>query len=62
MEKRRSFLVVDGRVVTLSFTPVPNEVISDRLRQMLIASYEDNGTFANSNGGDYDNGGETDAP
>ena len=62
MEKRRSFLVVDGRVVTLSFTPVPNEVISDRLRQMLIASYEDNGTFETPEKFEYDTGGETDAP
>ncbi len=57
-----SFLIVDGHVVTVSFSPVPNPTAVGRLKQMLLASYADHHRFANPDEGDYDNGGEAHVP
>ena len=57
-----SFLIVDGYVVTVSFSPEPNPVAVGRLKQILLASYASNHRFAASDSPVYDNGGETDVP
>ena len=53
---------VDGHVVTFSFAAEPNDAICERLKQMLISSYEETDRFAETDEIEYNNGGETDAP
>ncbi len=57
-----SFLIVDGHVVTVSFSPEPNPAAINRMKQMLLSSYAERGRFAESNDPVYDNGGEAHAP
>ena len=57
-----SFLIVDGHVVTVSFSPELNPAAVDRLKQMLISSYKENGRFADSDRPVYDDGGNAHAP
>ena len=57
-----SFYAVDGHIVTFSFAAEPNTALCDRLKQMLIASYEENDRIAETAKTEYDNGGETDVP
>ena len=57
-----SFLIVDGHVVTVSFSPKPNPAAMNRMKQMLISSYTERGRFADSDDPVYDNGGEVHAP
>ena len=61
-QKQMDFLIVDGHVVTVSFSPEPNPSAVDRLKQMLLASYADHHRFANPDGDNYDDGGEAHAP
>ena len=61
-QKHMDFLIVDGHVVTVSFSPEPNPAAVDRLKQILLASYVDHHRFANPDEDDYDNGGEAHAP
>ncbi len=57
-----SFLIVDGHVVTVSFSPEPDPTAINRLKQMLISSYAERGRFADSGNPVYDNGGEAHVP
>ena len=57
-----SFLIVDGHVVTVSFSPELNPAAMNRMKQMLISSYTERGRFADSDDPVYDNGGEVHAP
>ena len=57
-----SFLIVDGHVVTVSFSPEPDPTAMNRMKQMLLASYASNHRFADSDRPVYDNGGETHVP
>ena len=57
-----SFLIVDGHVVTVSFTHEPNPEAKDRMREMLLASYSNSRRFADSDEPVYDDGGEAHAP
>ena len=57
-----SFLIVDGHVVTVSFSRESNQTAMDRMKQMLLASYASNHRFADSDDPVYDNGGEAHAP
>ncbi len=57
-----SFLIVDGHVVTVTFSPEPNPTAMDRLKQMLITSYTERSRFADSDRPVYDNGGEAHVP
>ena len=57
-----SFLIVDGHVVTVSFSQEPNHIAMDRMKQMLISSYTERGRFADSDDPVYDNGGEAHVP
>lgn len=57
-----SFLIVDGHVVTVSFSPEPNHTAMDRMKQMLLSSYTERGRFAEADDPVYDNGGEAHAP
>lgn len=57
-----SFLIVDGHVVTVSFSPEPNSTAMHRMKQMLLSSYTERGRFADSDDPVYDNGGEAHAP
>ncbi len=57
-----SFLIVDGHVVTVSFSPEPNHKAMARMKQMLISSYTERGRFADSDDTVYDNGGEAHVP
>ena len=57
-----SFLIVDGHVVTVSFSPEPNPAAIGRLKQMLVSSYAERGRFADSEDPVYDNGGEAHVP
>ena len=41
-----SFLIVDGHVVTVSFSPKPDPTAMNRMKQMLLASYSERGIFA----------------
>ena len=57
-----SFLIVDGHLVTVSFSPEPNPAAMNRMKQMLISSYTERDRFADSGDPIYDNGGEAHAP
>ncbi|MBO4676275.1 MAG: hypothetical protein J5633_01885 [Oscillospiraceae bacterium] len=57
-----SFLIVDGHVVTVSFSSEPNPTAMNRMKQMLLASYASNHRFADSDRPVYDNGGEAHVP
>ena len=57
-----SFLIVDGHVVTVSFSSEPNPSAIDRMKQMLLASYADSRRFADSDDSVYDKGGEAHVP
>ena len=57
-----SFLIVDGHVVTVSFSPEPNPAAMNRMKQMLISSYTERGRFADSDDPVYDKGGEVHVP
>ena len=57
-----SFLIVDGHVVTVSFSPEPDPTAMNRMKQMLLASCASNHRFADSDRPVYDNGGEAHAP
>ena len=57
-----SFLIVDGHVVTVSFSPEPNPAAINRMKQMLLSSYAERGRFAESDDSVNDNGGEAHAP
>ena len=57
-----SFLIVDGHVVTVSFSPEPNPAAMNRMKQMLLSSYAERGRFADSDNPVYDNGGEAHVP
>jgi len=61
-QKQMDFLIVDGHVVTVSFSPEPNPAAVDRLKQMLISSYTERSRFADLDSSLYDNGGEAHAP
>ena len=61
-KKEMDFLIVDGHVVTVSFSPEPNPAAVDRLKQMLITSYTERSRFADSDRPVYDNGGEAHVP
>ena len=57
IKTREAFLIVDGRLVSVSFAPEHNETISARLRQMLLSS---DGRFADSDTEMYDKLGKAD--
>ena len=57
-----SFLIVDGHVVTVSFSSEPNPTAMNRMKQMLISSYTERSRFADSDSPVYDDGGEAHAP
>ena len=57
-----SFLIVDGHVVTVSFSPEPNHIAMDRMKQMLLLSYTEHGRFAEADDPVYDNGGKAHVP
>ena len=57
-----SFLIVDGHMVTVSFSSEPNPTAMNRMKQMLISSYNELGRFADSDDPVYDNGGEAHVP
>ena len=61
-QKQMDFLIVDGHVVTVSFSPEPNPAAMNRMKQMLISSYTERGRFADSGETVYDNGGEAHVP
>lgn len=61
-QKQMDFLIVDGHVVTVSFSPEPNPSAIDRMKQMLLASYADSRRFADSDDSVYDKGGEAHVP
>ena len=60
-QKQMDFLIVDGHVVTVSFSPEPNPAAVGHLKQMLISSYKENSRFADSDSPVYDDGGEAHA-
>ena len=57
-----SFLIVEGHVVTVSFSTEPNHTAMDRMKQMLLSSYTERGRFADSDDPVYDDGGEAHVP
>ena len=57
-----SFLIVDGHVVTVSFSPEPNSTAMHRMKQMLLSSYTEHGRFAEADDPVYDNRGEAHVP